>query len=411
VAKQIDRFGTIIAPSRNQLIGFFTSIHFFPLIFLSQSIIISHHQNPFIKERKVKKNALITIIVVAAAAVVAAIVLVIVFTGGKEEEVAKAKIIAAMATDIGGLGDKSFNDGSYAGLQQAEKELGVEARVIESKQQTDYVPNLSGLAEDGAKVVFAVGFLMADAILESAKNNPDSYFAGIDIFVDPASAPKNVRGILFKEQESGYLAGVVAGLLTKKHASASPKLNDANAVGMVLGMDIPPVERFQAGFYAGVKSVNPDCNVMSVVTGSFTDQGKGKESALAMIEKGADIIFQIAGLTGLGAINAAKEAGVCAIGVDVDQNGVAPDTVITSAVKGVTQASFLTIKDVIDGKFKGSENITYGLDEGATGIAPYHSFDSVIPKEVKDAVEKVTADIKSGKVKVPATRKEAGYEG
>lgn len=334
----------------------------------------------------------------------------LIFAGGQKEAPPEAKIIAAMATDIGGLGDKSFNDGSYAGILQAQDELGVEARVVESKQQTDYVPNLSGLAEDGAKIVFAVGFLMADAMVESAANNPDAYFAGIDIFVDPASAPANARGILFKEQESGYLAGVVAGLLTKKHAAVSPKLNDDNVVGMVLGMDIPPVERFQAGFYAGVKSVNPDCEVLSVVTGSFTDQAKGKEAALAMIEKGADIIFQIAGLTGLGAINAAKEAGVCAVGVDVDQNGVAPDTVITSAVKGVTQATYLTVKDVVEGKFTGGL-ITYGINEGATGLAPYHSFDSIVPQAVKDAVNKATADLKSGKVTAPATRAEAGYSG
>jgi basic membrane protein A len=328
----------------------------------------------------------------------------------KAPEEEKAAVIAAMATDIGGLGDKSFNDGSYAGILQAQDELGVEARVVESKQQTDYVPNLSGLAEDGAKIVFAVGFLMADAMVESAANNPDAYFAGIDIFVDPASAPANARGILFKEQESGYLAGVVAGLLTKEHAAVSPKLNDDNVVGMVLGMDIPPVERFQAGFYAGVKSVNPDCEVLSVVTGSFTDQAKGKEAALAMIEKGADIIFQIAGLTGLGAINAAKEAGVCAVGVDVDQNGVAPDTVITSAVKGVTQATYLTVKDVLEGNFT-SGLITYGINEGATGLAPYHSFDSIVPQAVKDAVEAATADLKSGKVVAPPTRADAGYSG
>jgi basic membrane protein A len=334
----------------------------------------------------------------------------LIFAKGAGEAPAEAKIIAAMATDIGGLGDKSFNDGSYAGILQAQDELGVEARVVESKQQTDYVPNLSGLAEDGAKVVFAVGFLMADALVESASNNPDTFFAGIDIWVDPASAPANVRGILFKEQESGYLAGVVAGLLTKQYASASPKLNDANVVGMVLGMDIPPVERFQAGFYAGVKSVNPTCEVLSVVTGSFTDQAKGKEAALAMIEKGADVIFQIAGLTGLGAINAAKEAGVCAVGVDVDQNGVAPDTVITSAVKGVTQATYLTVKDVMAGTFKGG-NITYGINEGATGLAPYHNFDSIIPQAVKDAVNKAIADMKAGKIQAPATRAEAGYSG
>ncbi len=319
------------------------------------------------------------------------------------------KIIAAMATDIGGLGDKSFNDGSYAGILEAQKKLGVKAKVVESKQQTDYVPNLGGLAEDGAKIVFAVGFLMADAVVEAAKNHPNAYYAGIDIYVDD-KAPKNLRGILFKEQESGYIAGVVAGLMTKQYAKSTKRLNDKNVVGMVLGMDIPPVERYQAGFYAGVKSVNPDCQVLSVVTGSFTDQAKGKEAALAMIEKGADIIFQIAGLTGLGALNAAKEAGVCGIGVDVDQYAVAPEAIMTSALKNVTGASYLTVKDVVDGKFTGG-NVVLGIKEDATGIAPYHEFDKIIPKAVKDAVTKAIKDMKADKVKVPASRKEAGYSG
>jgi basic membrane protein A len=250
---------------------------------------------------------------------------------------------------------------------------------------------------------------MADAMIEAANTNPDAFFAGIDIFV-PDDAPANARGILFKEQESGYLAGVVAGMMTKEYAGASDRLNDANVVGMVLGMDIPPVEKFQAGFYAGVKSVNPDCKVLSVVTGSFTDQAKGKESAAAMIEQVADIIFQIAGLTGVGAINAAKEAGVLAIGVDVDQSGVAPDTVLTSAEKKLTNAAFLTVKDALEGTFTGG-NIVLGINEGATGLAPFHDFDSMVPQEVKDALEQAIADMKAGSISVPATRAEAGYEG
>lgn len=327
-----------------------------------------------------------------------------------EEEPQQEPRIVAMATDVGGLNDKSFNDGSWAGLQKAEEEFdNVEARAIESNQMSDYIPNLSGLAEDGAEVVFAVGFLMADAMVEVAAGYPDTAFAGIDIFLSE-DAPDNCRGINFKEQESGYIAGVLAGMMTKEYADASDKFNDDNVVGMVLGMDIPPVERYQAGFYAGVQSVNPDCKVLSVVTGSFEDQAKGNESAMAMIQQGADIIFQIAGLTGVGAINAAKESGIAAIGVDVDQNNVAPNTVITSAEKRLTEAAFLTCKDVLEGTFEGG-NITLGINEGATGISPFHAFESVIPQAVKDAIDQTVADMKAGNIDVPATRAEAGYEG
>ena len=333
----------------------------------------------------------------------------------KEDEVEvpgeEVKTVIAMALGIGGLGDKSFNDGSYQGLKDAGIDFNLEVKVVESRQQTDYASNLTGLAEEGAELVFALGFPMADAVLEAAVNNPDTSFAGIDIEFDTSTAPKNAQGLLFKEQESGYVAGVLAGLMTKEYASASDRLNDDNVVGMVLGMDIPPVERFQAGFYAGVKSVNPDCTVLSVVTGTFIDQAKGKESALAMIEQGADVIFQIAGLTGIGALNAADEAGVAGIGVDVDQYAVAPEAIMTSAVKGITSATYLTIKDIVDGKFVGGNNRVFGINEGATGIAPYHNWNNVIPSAVKDAVDQAIADLKSGKIVAPASRADAGYDG
>lgn len=330
----------------------------------------------------------------------------------KEEEEAAAPaaeeeepIIVGMATDVGGLGDKSFNDGAYNGILMGQEKLGVEPRVVQSKQQTDYVPNLSGLAEDGAELVFAVGFLMAEAILEAAENNPDTYFAGIDIWVDPETAPDNVVGISFNEHEAAYLAGVVAGMMTKEYADASPKLNDANVVGVVLGMFIPPVEKFEVGFIAGVKAVNPDCEVLSVTSGSFTDQAKGKEAALAMIDQGADIIFHAAGLTGLGAINAAKERGVLAIGVDVDQNNVAPDTVLTSAEKKIVQATYLIIESVVNGTFEGG-NRYFGIENDAVGISPFHGFDDMVPQAVKDKVNQTIADMKAGKVEIPTTRAE-----
>jgi basic membrane protein A len=338
----------------------------------------------------------------------------------KKEEAAKAPaatmekaaalpgdgMIAAMATDVGGLGDKSFNDGAYGGLQLAEEKLGVDARVVQSKQQTDYVPNLSGLAEDGADVVFAVGFLMDQAVNEAAKNNPDTYFAGIDIWAG-AESPSNFMGVVFNEHEAGYLAGIVAGLMTKEYASSTDKLNDKNVIGVVLGMFIPPVEKYEVGFIAGARSVNPDIKVLSATAGDFTDQAKGKELALAMIQQGADIIFHAAGLTGLGAINACKEEGVLAIGVDVDQNGAAPDTVLTSAEKKIVQATYLAVESAVDGSFKGGTRV-FDINDDAVGISPFHSFDSVVPQAVKDAVAKATADMKAGKIKVPTTRAEIG---
>lgn len=322
---------------------------------------------------------------------------------------ADKKMIVGMATDVNGLGDGSFNDGVYAGMKQAAEEGSISVRVIEPKAMTDFVPNLSGLAEDGAGLIFAVGFLMAEAALEAAENNPNTMYAGIDLWFDPAKSPKNLMGITWKEHESGYLAGIVAGYMTKKYAARSDKLNDKNVVGAVLGMDIPPVERYQVGYWAGVKSVNPDCVVKSIVTGTFGDPAKGKEATLALVEQGADIVIQLAGLTGMGVIDGAKEAGILAIGADVDQNRFAPDHVLTSALKGTTVATYLTIQDALAGKFQGGTNRVYGVAEGAIDIAPFHALDSAVPAEVKKAVADAKRDIASGKLKIPSSRSQAGF--
>ena len=247
---------------------------------------------------------------------------------------------------------------------------------------------------------------MEQAVKESAANMPDTYFAGIDIEAMEGD-PENFQGILYKEEQAGYLAGVVAGMMTREYADRSDRLNDDNVVGVVLGMFIPPVERYEVGYIQGVQSVNPDCKVLSVTSGSFTDQAKGKEAALAMIEQGADIIFQVAGLTGLGVIQAAKEEGVCAIGVDVDQSPVAPEAVITSAEKKIPNTVFLAVESVVNDSFKGGTQV-YGLAQDGVGISPFHEFEDVVPQEVKDAVEKAKADILSGAVTVEPTRAAIG---
>ena len=326
------------------------------------------------------------------------------FGGGQAEGAdGDRAMIASMATDVGGLGDKSFNDGAYQGLERG-ADLGFEARVVESNQQTDYIPNLTGLAEDGSDIVFAVGFLMEEAVKESARQNPDTYFAGVDIGGDP-NIP-NFQGILYQEEQSGFLAGVVAAMLTSEYWEAIPgKLNPEPTLGVVLGMFVPAVERFEVGFIQAAKMINPEIEVLSVTAGSFTDQASGRESALATIEQGADIVFHAAGLTGMGAIQAADDSGVLAIGVDIDQHSVAPDTVITSAVKNIPESVYAVLESVKNNTFEGGTH-TYGMADGATGIAPFHGFDDLIPQAVKDAVDDYEARIISGEIKVVRSRAE-----
>lgn len=327
-------------------------------------------------------------------------------TGGTTTEEPKTAIKAGMVTDVGGLGDKSFNDMSYAGLERAQKELGVEIKALESNEIADYRPNIDQLAGAGYNAIFTVGFLMTDTTTQTAGDYPDVNFAGIDQFYP--TAPANAAGLQFKENEAAYLAGVVAGLATKDKALDS-RINDKNIIGFVGGMDIPPVEKFEVGFIAGAKSVNPDVEVISLYAGSFDDQAKGKELALSEIDKGADVVFAAAGLTGLGSITACQEKGALFIGVDADQYETVPgsgDVMLTSAVKRVDNAVYEIVKQVVDGTFKGGQNITFGLAEEGVDIAPYHDFDSKVSQAIKDAVESARQAVLDGSVVVPSSRAE-----
>jgi basic membrane protein A len=326
-------------------------------------------------------------------------------TAGTGTTPEKPKLKTAMVTDVGGLGDKSFNDLSWAGLEKAKSELGVETKVLESKQITDYESNLQQLATAGYSPIFAVGFLMTDAVTKMATATPNTNYAGIDIFFN--QPPKNVVGINFKEQEAGYLAGIVAGLATKD--AFDPRLNSASTIGFVGGMPIPPVQRYEAGFIAGAKSVNPGIKVIPLYAGKFDDQAKGKELGLSLISSGCDIIFAAAGQTGIGTFSACKESKKALfIGVDSDQFSTLTDpgdTILTSAMKNIDAAVFAVVKQSVDGAFAGGQNLSFGIKEDGVGLAPYHDFDTKLPAAIKDAVVKATADIKAGTITVPESAK------
>ncbi len=260
----------------------------------------------------------------------------------------------------------------------------------------------------GYNPIFAVGFLMADSVSKMSTAYPDVTFGGIDEFFDPTI--KNVIGLNFKEQEAAYLAGYLAATLTTM-PDVSPKINDKTVIGFVGGMPIPPVQRFEAGYVAGAKKANPNVEVKSIYTGSFTDQQKGFEAGKALIEQGCDIVFAAAGQTGLGTYKACKENNAIFIGVDADQyetikasgDTQVGDVVITSAVKRVDNAVFDTIKRAVDGTLTGGENALFGLKEDGVGLAPYHDWESKIPQEVKDKVEAAKQEVIAGTVTVPDT--------
>lgn len=317
----------------------------------------------------------------------------------------EAKYKVGMVTDVGGLGDKGFNDAAYAALTQSKSELGAEIKAVSSKAMTDYDSNLAQLGNAEYDVIVCVGGLMGDAMGKAAAAFPNAMFIGQDI--EKEEYLSNEYGLVFKEQEAGYMAGIVAGMLTKD-TTVDPRINADNVIGFVGGMPIPPVQRYEAGFRAGAKSVNPDVTIISLYAGSgataFNDQAKGKEMGLSEISQKADVIFAAAGNTGLGTIKACQEKGALFIGVDVDQFETVADSgdvMVTSAMKNMTDAIFEGIKAAKDGKFSGGTSKTFGIKEGAIELAPWHDFDTKIPQSVKDAVEKAKKDLTEGTVTVP----------
>src|SRR5215203_537767 len=269
-----------------------------------------------------------------------------------------SEVRPALVLDVGGLGDQSFNDSAYAGLQRAKKELNVDTEYLESSAPTDYVDNLTQLADSGYNPVFAVGFLMTDAVNEVAPQFPDTNFAIVDSTVEV----DNGAGLVFREQEGSYLAGVVAGLMTQEDTEYTT--SDEQVVGFVGGQESPLIEKFEAGYTAGVVAVCPDCEVLVQYAGTtpdaFNDPARGREISTQQIEDGADVIYHASGATGTGLFEAATEEGIFAIGVDADQAKLVPEApILTSVVKRVDNAVFSAIQEAKEGKFPGGQVVEF----------------------------------------------------
>ena len=299
-----------------------------------------------------------------------------------------------LVTDVGGLNDKSFNALADKGRKDATAQLIVDTSVTESKQQADYVPNLTKYAQDKYDLVIGVGFLMQNAIWKVAKQFPNVKFAIIDgAPQDDASKTENlpnVANLFFKEQEAGYIVGVIAATMAKNKVGAATH----NTVCSMGGLPIPPVDHYIAGYQDAVKTVSPTTKLINGYSNDFVDQQKGIEIGKSHIAQGCDILFQVAGASGLGYIAAAKEKGVYAIGVDADQAAVAPGTVITSALKKVDVAVFQTIRSVRLGTFKAGDNSFNAANDGVG----FGALDKVVPADAKAAATQALADIKSGKI-------------
>jgi basic membrane protein A len=297
--------------------------------------------------------------------------------------------------DVGGRGDKSFNDAAYRGLERAQAELGTRFVTVETGEGSDREPALRQLAAGEPKLIFGVGFLFSDDIRRIAEEFPAKHFACVDYSLKEGEVlPPNLVALKFKEEEGSFLVGALAGLTTK-----------TNKVGFVGGMEIPLIKKFEAGYAAGVKRVNPKCEVMvkyaGTTGGAFKDPAKGKELALAEYGAGADIIYHASGSTGLGVFEAAREKGTLAIGVDSDQNDEAPGRILTSMVKRVDVAVLNTIRDELAGRFRGGVRV-FGLADDGVGYVYDARNKALIPDVVRARVEQLRYEIIAGKISVPA---------
>lgn len=299
-----------------------------------------------------------------------------------------------MITDTGGVNDESFNQSTWEGLQKAEEKYGsdkVKVKYLESTKDADYVPNIETFVEEDLDLIIGVGYKTADAIAEAAKNYPEKQFAVVDHAYE--EQPENVTSLVYEDNTSSYLAGLIAG-----------KMTETNKVAFISGMESVVLNRFQYGYMAGVKAANPDCEISVRYANSFSDAALAKSIANQMHKDGVDVIYTAAGAAGTGAIEAAKENKKMAIGVDIDQNPLAPENVISSTVKNINVSIVNLVGEILDGNYQGGQVIVNTLASGGVGLSD--STKDHVSKDILDYVNEQADKIKSGEIKVPENEKQ-----
>ena len=306
-----------------------------------------------------------------------------------EEDIDGTGFKIGMVTDVGGVNDGSFNQSAWEGLQRAAENFGCEVKYIESKGDADFVPNIESFLDEDYDLIICTGYVMADAVRDAAELNPDQKFAIVD---DASNADlDNVTCMMFEQEQASYLVGLAAGYTT-----------ESNVVGFVVGQANETMNSFGYGYLAGVLDANPDATILQYNANSFGDASAGKTAVNTMVTKGADVVFHAAGGTGLGVIDGCKENGIWAIGVDSDQSSLAPETILTSALKRVDNACYDATKKAILGTLEGGV-ATYDLEAGGVDIAP--TTDN-LSKDVLEKIEDAKKDIIAGDLVVPKNQEE-----
>lgn len=320
-----------------------------------------------------------------------------------QDNAKEAKKLKVALVYSGFLGDKSFNDSAHEGAMRAVKDFGIELKEMESKEPTEWESNTVAMASDGYDLVVAVSTQFQDILKKHAPEFPNTKFALIDGVV-PGD---NIVSSTFAQNEGSFLAGAAAAMFTTK--TDVPGVNPDKTIGWVGGMDIPVLHDFFIGYEQGAKCIDPDIKILQSFAGTFSDPLKGKELTMAQYSQGADIVMNVASGTGTGILEAAKEQGKYAIGVDLDQDNVYPGSILTSMLKRVDNATYLAIESVVKGTYKGNTTTYLDINNGGVGLTDMSVMQKALgdkfPKDILDKIAELESKVKSGEIKVKA------YEG
>ncbi|TVQ41054.1 MAG: BMP family ABC transporter substrate-binding protein [Spirochaetaceae bacterium] len=305
------------------------------------------------------------------------------FAGARPEAVVD-ELRVGVVFSIGGLGDESFNDAAYRGIQQAVEDFDIIFDFVEPDDVAEMEDHQRAFVEAGYDLVIAIGFLQQSGLESVAMDFPDARLAIVDSVIDMP----NVASLIFKEHEGSFLVGALAAMMS-----------ESGTVGFVGGMEVPVIHNFQTGFEQGVAYADPDVDVLINYAGAFNDPGRGKELAISQNARGADIVYHAAGGTGMGVFEAAKEGGFYAIGVDSDQDHLAPGTILTSMLKRVDVAVYNIVADLVEGQFSGGVH-AFGVADGGVGTTDFTHTANIIPQQVRDRLEQIKAQIIDGTINV-----------
>ncbi len=311
-------------------------------------------------------------------------------------QVNDSNLKVGLVFDVGGRGDKSFNDAAFRGLEKAKKELGIDYEYIEPGPGADREAALRQFASrPEIALIFGIGFIFTDDITNMAREYPDKKFACVDYTYNPEkNIPTNLVALNFKEEEGSFLVGALAAFVTK-----------TNKIGFIGGMQSPLIKKFEVGYVSGAKYVNPKCEIQVAYAGvsgeAFKNPGKGKELALGQYSRGVDIIYHASGVTGLGVIEAAREKGKLVIGVDSDQYHEAPGYILTSMTKVVDVSVFETIKAIKENRFQGGRSVLFDLKSKGIDYVYNDNNKDLIPDDVHNKIEQIRNKIIAGEIIVP----------